>query len=99
MASPARAKSGKRWISLPTSRPPKPTANVHPQKREVKVLPFTEGMAAAGLTAAVEKNSLSTRRAFGAALLAVGNADDRIVSLDGDVRNSTFSDLFFKKFP
>ena len=83
----------------PANYPLKPTASLHAQKREVKVLPFAEGMAAAGLTAAVEKNSLATRRAYGAALLAVGAADDRIVALDGDVRNSTFADLFFKKFP
>jgi transketolase len=29
----------------------------------------------------------------------IGAADDSIVALDGDVKNSTYSDKFFKKFP
>ena len=79
--------------------PIKPGTTLRPEKRAVKVLPFSEGMAAAGLTAAIEKNSVATRRAFGAALLALGAADERVVALDGDVRNSTFSEMFYKKFP
>ncbi|NQU75785.1 MAG: transketolase, partial [Planctomycetes bacterium] len=54
--------------------------------------------AAAGLGAAVEKGKLSTRRAYGAALLSIG-ADPRIVATDGDVKNSTFADMFAKQFP
>ena len=53
----------------------------------------------AGLGGAVAKNQLATRRAYGAALVALGAADERIVALDGDVRNSTFSDMFMAKFP
>jgi transketolase len=42
---------------------------------------------------------VATREAFGTALLRIGEADSRVVALDGDTKNSTFSDKFFKKFP
>jgi transketolase len=42
---------------------------------------------------------VATREAFGAALLRLGEADTRIVALDGDTKNSTYSEKFFKKFP
>ncbi|KKM69307.1 hypothetical protein LCGC14_1452110 [marine sediment metagenome] len=41
---------------------------------------------------------LATRRAYGAALAAMGD-DERIVALDGDVKNSTFAEYFAKKVP
>lgn len=44
-------------------------------------------------------DSVATREAFGAALLRIGEVDPRIVGLDGDTKNSTYSDKFFKKFP
>jgi len=44
-------------------------------------------------------DSVATREAFGSALLRIGGADQRIVALDGDTKNSTYSDKFFKKFP
>jgi transketolase len=42
---------------------------------------------------------VATREAWGTALAAVGAVDPRIVALDADVKNSTFSDRFEKKFP
>ena len=53
----------------------------------------------AGMGDAVKKDKLSTRRAYGAALLALGHADERIVAVDGDVSNSTFAYIFAKAFP
>jgi transketolase len=44
-------------------------------------------------------DSVATREAFGAALLRIGEADPRVVALDGDTKNSTYSEKFFKKFP
>ncbi|HTI38842.1 MAG TPA: transketolase [Vicinamibacterales bacterium] len=41
---------------------------------------------------------VATREAWGVALAAVGAVDDRIVALDADVKNSTFSDKFEKEF-
>ncbi len=43
--------------------------------------------------------SVATREAFGAALAALGESNPLIVALDGDVKNSTFTEVFQKKFP
>jgi transketolase len=43
--------------------------------------------------------SVATREAYGAALAKLGAADARVVALDADVKNSTFSDKFEKVFP
>jgi transketolase len=42
---------------------------------------------------------VATREAFGNALLRIGEVDSRIVAMDGDTKNSTYADKFFKKFP
>src|SRR4051812_37748166 len=42
---------------------------------------------------------VATREAFGTALAKLGEADARIVALDADVKNSTFSDRFEKVAP
>ncbi len=42
---------------------------------------------------------VATREAFGSALVRIGAADSRIVAMDGDTKNSTFSEKFLKRFP
>lgn len=42
---------------------------------------------------------IATREAYGAALSRIGEADQRIVAMDGDTKNSTYAEKFFKKFP
>jgi transketolase len=42
---------------------------------------------------------VATREAFGNALVRIGSVDPRVVALDGDTKNSTYSEKFFKKFP
>jgi transketolase len=42
---------------------------------------------------------VATREAFGAALTRLGAADSRVVALDGDVKNSTFSEMFETAHP
>jgi transketolase len=44
-------------------------------------------------------DSIATREAFGAAVARLGGADDRVVALDADVKNSTFSDKFEQQHP
>jgi transketolase len=44
-------------------------------------------------------DSVATREAFGNALLRMGGVDQRIVAMDGDTKNSTYSEKFYKKFP
>jgi transketolase len=43
-------------------------------------------------------DSVATREAYGSALVRLGAVDARIVALDADVGNSTFSEKFEKKF-
>jgi len=42
---------------------------------------------------------VATREAYGAALTRIGEVDPRVVAMDGDTKNSTFAEKFFKKFP
>ncbi|XP_036594947.1 transketolase isoform X2 [Trichosurus vulpecula] len=42
---------------------------------------------------------LATRKAYGMALAKLGNASDRVIALDGDTKNSTFSEFFKKEHP
>jgi transketolase len=42
---------------------------------------------------------VATRKAFGEALAAVGRADGRVVALDGEVGNSTFTEIFEQQLP
>lgn len=42
---------------------------------------------------------VATREAFGTALVALGDANPSVVVLDADVKNSTYTEKFAKKFP
>jgi transketolase len=44
-------------------------------------------------------DKIATREAYGFALARIGDADTRIVAMDGDTKNSTYADKFMKKFP
>lgn len=44
-------------------------------------------------------DAVATREAFGKALLNLGKKNSNVVALDGDVKNSTFTEFFFKEFP
>jgi transketolase len=44
-------------------------------------------------------DKVATREAFGNALLRIGGADERVIALDGDTKNSTYSEKFLKQFP
>jgi transketolase len=44
-------------------------------------------------------DQVATREAYGTALAALGAVDARIVALDADVKNSTFSERFEQRFP
>ena len=41
----------------------------------------------------------ATRRAYGNALVNLGKINEWVVSIDGDVKNSTYADSFFAAFP
>jgi len=42
---------------------------------------------------------VATREAYGNALARIGETDQRVVGLDGDTKNSTYSEKFMTKFP
>lgn len=42
---------------------------------------------------------MATRQAYGLALAKLGESSSRVVALDGDTKNSTFSLTFMKSFP
>ncbi|KAM4651524.1 transketolase [Discoglossus pictus] len=42
---------------------------------------------------------VATRKAYGLALAKLGHANDRVIALDGDTKNSTFAELFKKEHP
>jgi transketolase len=44
-------------------------------------------------------DKIATREAYGAALVRIGEANQSIVAMDGDTKNSTYSEKFYKKFP
>ena len=44
-------------------------------------------------------DEIATRKAYGEAIAALGNLNPQIVGLDGEVKNSTFSQNFAEKFP
>ncbi|HEX7652503.1 MAG TPA: transketolase [Verrucomicrobiae bacterium] len=44
-------------------------------------------------------DKIATREAYGAALVRVGGAHPGVVAMDGDTKNSTYSEKFYKAFP
>jgi transketolase len=64
-------------------------------------LPLPKNEAPAGYPPTTYKlgDMVATREAYGNALVRIGEADERIVAMDGDTKNSTFAEKFYKKFP
>jgi transketolase len=60
--------------------------------------PKTEGPASYLPIAYNLGDLVATREAFGTGLLRLGQTDSRIVALDADTKNSTYSDKFFTRF-
>jgi transketolase len=79
--------------------PCSPTTATPFKRRSLVPVPFDSAMKQAGLESALAKGKMATRRAYGVGLLALGTADERIAALDGDVSNSTYADMFAKKYP
>lgn len=44
-------------------------------------------------------SKMATRRAYGVALAKLGQTSERVVALDGDTKNSTFSETFKNAIP
>ncbi|MFG0258564.1 MAG: transketolase [Phycisphaerales bacterium JB043] len=55
---------------------------------------FSQAMRANDMESVLHAGRFATRRAFGVALRELGKVNDRVVSLDADVSNSTFAEMF-----
>ena len=80
---------------LPEDEPAQPPAGPR-DRRGGPLGPPTRG--SVGTPSYKIGDTVATREAFGAGLAKLGD-DDRIVALDGDVKNSTFSEKFEEKHP
>lgn len=82
-------------------RHPPITAKAPPREsKPIKIKPFADGLAAVGLEKDLSAGKpIATRKAYGAALVALGDADKRVIALDADVKNSTHAQWFANKFP
>jgi transketolase len=90
---------GELTISAPSGKVPAGYVAPH-QSKPIKAAGFVEGLTKAGLDKELGANKpIATRRAYGAAILALGEADQRVVALDADVKNSTFAEWFAHKLP
>merc|ERR1712241_994772 len=57
------------------------------------------GIKLSALPAYTKGESLATRQAYGNAIVKIAQNNDRVVALDGDMKNSTFSQNLRKVFP
>ena len=81
----------------PAPRPAPPKTSASAALRT----PARQGTAGASTGASAYKlgDSVATREAYGAAIARLAATDDRIVALDADVKNSTFSEKFEQQHP
>jgi transketolase len=80
---------------------PKAKSGISAEIEAPSNLPLPKNEAPASYPAPAYKmgDMVATREAYGNALARIGEVDSRIVAMDGDTKNSTFADKFFKKFP
>ena len=65
---------------------------------DIKAASYEQAMNAQGKGDKIG-GKFAPRQAYGVALVALGEASDRIVATDADVKNSTHSEDFYKRFP
>lgn len=64
-----------------------------------KVRDFPTAPKSGAKTSYKKGEMVATREAYGKALVNAGKANQKLVVIDGDVRNSTKTSLFFEKYP
>jgi transketolase len=85
---------GATWTEGDLRRPPIPAVEA-PRPQPAQEAPsFREALRRYGQEAMLDKGAMAPRRAYGVALQALGHAYPHVVALDGDVRNSTYSEMF-----
>jgi transketolase len=74
-----------------------PPPQAAPREASVGELPaLSATMKQFDMVSALQTGKMATRRAFGIAMRALGHVNDRVVVLDCDVSNSTYTDMFGK---
>lgn len=74
-----------------TIQPPAPAPQREPAMGELP--PFAQVMKKYDMESVLHTGKMATRRAYGVALRALGHVNERVVALDADVSNSTFSEM------
>jgi transketolase len=82
-----RELGGVRNLTVQVLRPPSRSPHRFPSTGELELPRFEVG------------DKVATRKAYGQTLEALGAADGNVVALDGEVSNSTYSELFAKAYP
>jgi len=84
---------------VPMNPPPPSVSAPQPETGKITLPRFEQAVQRVGMDSAFQKRKLATRAGYGAALVALGDVDQRIVALDGDVSNSTYADRFAQAHP
>jgi transketolase len=82
-----------------TIAPPIVVSSGAPAARGASHAPASFDEARAKYPALASAKKLSPRRAYGMALAALGDANEAVVALDADVKNSTYAETFAKAHP
>jgi transketolase len=82
-----RELGGVRNLTVQVRKPPSRAPHRFPSTGELELPRFEVG------------DKVATRKAYGQALEALGRAESNVVALDGEVSNSTYSELFAKAHP
>ncbi len=93
-ADAAIAELAAQFMTLPDGTPPAKSAGLVQIPKPPSARAETGSSLPNPQTAYKVGDSVATREAFGAALASLGRRDGRIVALDADVANSTFSEKF-----
>jgi transketolase len=87
---------GAAWAEGDLRIPPPAGVSERPAKGNRRPPSFPEALKQFGQEHLLEKGKLAPRKAYGIALQALGHVDPQVVALDGDVKNSTYSEFFAK---
>ena len=80
--------------AVPPRQPVQPVAPLRGRRASSPFPSFRAALQRSGQEQRLAQGKMAPRRAYGVALQALGHANARIVALDGDVRNSTYSEIF-----
>jgi transketolase len=79
---------------------PPALANAQPKAAGAIKINFDEALEKQGMLKDFQAGKpLAPRKAYGVALLALAQADKRVIGLDADVKNSTFAEYLAKRLP